>query len=135
MGKEKYPRPTPVIKMNLKFKPMDHITKAPHYFKYVPAVYSDSLTFDYADKDYEIRERDKRFLSTLNEKIAQGNGFIACGPTATLVKQDPVSEEDFERFIDAIEKIYQKFRNKEDQFILYHFKLRPDKLIGNKLSE
>jgi len=106
MGKEKYPRPMPVIKMNLKYKPMDHITKAPHYFKYVPSVYRDSLTFDFADKDYEIRERDRKFLRDLNEKIGLGNGSIACNANGALVKQEPLSENEFERFIDAMEKIY-----------------------------
>lgn len=111
MGKEKYPRAKPVIKMNLKYKPMDHITKAPHYFKYIPTVYSDSLTFDWADKDYEIRERDRKFLAGLNEKIAQGNGSIACSANGALVKQEPVTEVDFERFIDVMEKIYQLTKN------------------------
>lgn len=78
MGKEKYPRATPVIKLNLQYKPMDVITKAAHYFKYVPPVYSDAPNFDFADKDYEIRERDKLFLRELNDKIAQGSGSIAC---------------------------------------------------------
>ena len=55
--------------MNLKYKPMDHVTKAHNYFKFVPSVFSDSLTFDYHDRDYEIRERDKKFIQDLNQRI------------------------------------------------------------------
>ena len=53
-GKEKYPRLMPIIKMGLRYKPMKHITAVPHFFKYVPAVFSDSLTFDFGDRDYEL---------------------------------------------------------------------------------
>ena len=76
-GKEKYPLPMPVINMKLKYKPMEHVTAVPHFFKYVPAVFSDTLTFDFADNDYELVERDKQFLRDLNAKIAQGNGTIS----------------------------------------------------------
>ena len=58
-GKEKYPRFEPMIKMNLRYKPMEEVTHATHYFKYVPDVFSDALNFDFADSDYEIVERDK----------------------------------------------------------------------------
>lgn len=85
MGKDKYPRAMPVVKLNLNFKPMEEITQAPHYFKYVPSVFSDALNFDFIDKDYEIREKDKKFLQGLNEKIAQGGGSITCGP-GNLIK-------------------------------------------------
>lgn len=57
--KERYPRAMPLIKMNLKFKPKEEVTKAPHYFKYVPSVFSDTLNFDFSDTDYELVERDR----------------------------------------------------------------------------
>ena len=59
MGKEKYPRPVPVIKLNLRYKPMEVVTKAPHYFKYVPTVFTDGPNFDYLHMDYELNHRDK----------------------------------------------------------------------------
>lgn len=62
----------PTIKMNLRYKPMDHITKAPHYYRYVPPVFSDSLNFDFYDEDYELIERDREFLKELNAKIVNG---------------------------------------------------------------
>ena len=76
-GKERYPRLMPIIKMNLRYKPMEHITKVPHFFKYVPSVFTDALTFDFGDKDYEIVERDKLFIGDLNAKIVAGNGSIS----------------------------------------------------------
>ena len=67
---------------------MEHITKAPHFFKYVPPVYSDALNFDFDDKDYELVERDKQFLRDLNAKIVQGNGSINTNVAGQTVKQE-----------------------------------------------
>ena len=69
MGKEKYPRAVPVIKQNLKYKPMEQVTKAPHFLKYVPTVFTDGPNFDYNHHDYELNEKDKKFLAELNGKI------------------------------------------------------------------
>lgn len=52
--KETYPLTVPIIKMNLRYKPMDSVTKSSNYFKYVPSVYSDSLMFDFMDRDYQL---------------------------------------------------------------------------------
>ena len=65
--KERYIRAMPIIKVNLKYKPIKSITKAPHYIKYVPTVYSDALNFDFAENDYELVERDRKYLKELNE--------------------------------------------------------------------
>ena len=78
MGKERYPRAMPVIKLNLKYKPMEQVTHAAHYIKYVPSVFTDALNFDFADSDYELREKDKLFLRELNDKIVAGGGTIVC---------------------------------------------------------
>jgi len=80
--KERYPLIMPVIKMNLRYKPMEVVTKAPHYFKYVPSVYVDALNFDFADRDYEIIERDKVFVRDLNAKISAGNGMVPVSGSA-----------------------------------------------------
>ena len=87
-GKEKYPRFEPLIKMNLRYKPMEEITQAQHFYKYVPEVFSDALNFDYSDADYELVERDKQFLRDLNAKIAQGNGTISTNVPGQTVKQE-----------------------------------------------
>ena len=50
--REQYIKPMPIVKMNLKYKPMEKVTKATHYIKYVPHVYSDALNYDFADNDY-----------------------------------------------------------------------------------
>ena len=123
----------PVIKLNLQYKPMDVITKADHYFKYVPSVYSDAPNFDFADKDYEIRERDKVFLRELNEKIAQGSGSIACAG-GQVVKQEALTENDFERFIDCMEKIYQQTKSKQDSIILRNFFDLADASLASKVT-
>ena len=52
--KEKYMRAMPNIKMNLRYKPMEHITKADHYIVHVPKCYSDALNFNWGDRDYQI---------------------------------------------------------------------------------
>ena len=67
---------------------MHEVTQADHYFKYVPKVYSDSLNFDFGDRDYQLQERDKKFLRELNAKIAQGNGTIATNVPGQTVQQE-----------------------------------------------
>lgn len=114
MDKEKYPKAMPVVKMNLKYKPMESITKAPHFVKFIPPVYSDALNFDYADKDYEIREKDRKFLSILNEKLGKQ---ASTNPNQVSF----VSEHDFERCIDAFEKIYRETKKKQDTVMLENF--------------
>jgi len=57
--KEKYPRIMPLIKTNLRYKPKEEVTKAPHFYKYVPSVYRDAHNFDFADTDYELVETDR----------------------------------------------------------------------------
>ena len=79
---------------------MPQITQVSHYFKYVPEVYSDGLNFDFGDKDYEIVERDKAFLRDLNAQIAQGNGTISSNVAGQIIKQEQLTEREFERFID-----------------------------------
>lgn len=86
--KEKYPRSMPLIKMNRKYKPMEHITKVPHFFKYVPPVYSDALNYDFDDTDYELVERDKQFLRDLNAKIEKGNGTINTNVAGQTINQE-----------------------------------------------
>ena len=106
--KEQYLRPMPQVKINLKYKPIDAISKAPHYIKYVPHVYTDALNFDFADNDYEIVERDRKFLAELNEQISQNGGKIASKNSGqqTMIKQQELTEHDLERFIDTVEKIH-----------------------------
>ena len=74
--------------MNLRYKPMEEVSHASHYYKYVPEVFSDALNFDFADGDYELVERDKQFLRDLNLKIAQGNGTINTNVPGQTVKQE-----------------------------------------------
>ena len=112
MRKERYPRAVPVIKLNLKYKPMEVVTKAPHYFKYVPSVFTDGPNFDYAINDYELNNRDRQFLAKINDKIAAGNGSIPGNLPGQIIKQDRISEEQFERFIDVMDKIYQITKSK-----------------------
>ena len=69
---ERYPKVKPTIKMNLRYKPMEHITHVPNYFKYVPSVFTDALNYDFTDCDYSLVEKDKVFLKDLNAVIVAG---------------------------------------------------------------
>ena len=135
--KEQYIRAMPIIKVNLKFKPIESITKAPHYIKYVPTVYSDSLNFDFAENDYELVERDRKYLKELNEQISQGGGKIASKTSSkpSMITQQELTEHDFERFIDTVEKIYQKTKNKVDQVMVFEFYSRADASLQEKISQ
>ena len=77
----------------------------------MPEVYSDGLNFDLDETDYELVERDKVFLRDLNAQIAQGNGTISSstggnGQLQTTIRQEPLTEKEFARFIDQMEKIH-----------------------------
>ncbi len=127
----------PKIKMNLKYKPIEAITKAPHYIKYVPTVYMDALNFDFVDNDYEIDERDRKFLKDVNESIRQGGGKIASkdSKSSVMIKQQELTEHELERFIDNVEKIHQKTKNKSDAVMVEEFYRRGDPILREKISQ
>lgn len=133
--KEKYPRNKPVIKMNLRYKPMPEVTQAPHFFKYVPKVFKDAINFDFTDKDYALNERDKQFLKDLNERLVQGGNQIAGSSAGQKISQVPLSEAEFERCIDSFEKVYQKTKNKQDAVMLKCFKKWADPALVEKIDE
>ena len=114
---------------------MEEITQAQHFYKYVPEVFSDALNFDYSDADYELVERDKQFLRDLNAKIAQGNGTISTNVPGQTVKQEQLTESEFEWFIDQMEKIYQKTKSKADDRILGFFFNLKDQALVQKITE
>jgi hypothetical protein len=63
------------------------------YLKYVPQVYIDHPMFNYADEDYEISVKDRAYLKVL------------------LAEAVSLSEKEFERIIDCIEKVSFKYHN------------------------
>ena len=105
------------------------------YFKFVPKVFSDSLNFDFADRDYELVERDRKFLRDLNEKLARGGGTIPSNVAGQTIKQEALSEADFERFIDCIEKSFQNAKSKQDQVLLKHFYAEADEDLTAKINQ
>ena len=52
--------------MNLKYK---FLPPGPSYYKYVPKVHSDAINFDFAEKDYQHRENDRKHVDELNALI------------------------------------------------------------------
>ena len=78
----------PVIKVNLQFAQLDEIAKANGFLKYVPPVYRDHPALDFADRDFELRVRDKIFLQEVE-----------------------LSEGDFERVVDCLEKVAFMYRD------------------------
>ena len=114
---------------------MEHITNVPHFFKYVPAVFTDALTFDFDDEDYELVERDKQFLKDLNDKITQGNGTISTNVAGQTTKQEQLTEQEFEKFIDQMEKIYLLTKSKADTKLLAIFFELRDKALVQKISQ
>jgi len=135
LGKERYPRVIPVIKLNLKYKPMEVVTKAPHFFKYVPTVFTDGPNFDYNHHDYELNSRDKQFLKEINDKLVAGGGSLVGTGQSQVSNQEPLTEKEFERFIDVMDKIYQITKNKQDAVILRHWFDVADPALVKKASQ
>ena len=125
---ERFPLNKPIIKMNLRYKPMEHITNVPNYFKYVAPVFTDALNFDFTDCDYSLVEKDKAFLRDLNAAIAAAN-------TKENTKIEPVTETDLAHIIDSLEKIYQKTRDKQDSVMLRHFFLVVSPSLAKKVPQ
>ena len=119
---ERYPFAEPKIKMNLRYK---FLPPGPSFYKYVPKVHSDAINFDFADKDYQHRESDRKHVDELNALIEQGNGTVT-SKSGEVIKQEKLTYDDMERFIDSLDKIYQKTKNKSDQQIVHNFYKRKD---------
>ena len=114
---EKYQKPEPKVKMNLKYKPMEHITNVGNFYVEIPKCYNDALNFNWNECDYQIQYRDQKYLKELNSQIRD----TPDGPMITIevpprhpydVKQHPLSEEEFEKVIDILDKAYQITRSK-----------------------
>lgn len=58
--------------MNLRYKPMPHLTHSSFYQYHVPKVYTDSLNFNWKDRDYIITQDDRDFLNKVNSQIRDG---------------------------------------------------------------
>lgn len=134
-GKEIYIRAIPQIQMNLRYRPMESITKAPHFIKHVPPVYSDALNFDFADRDYQLVQRDKQFVADINAKIAAGNGELRNTKNQGMpFKQSPITEDEFEAFIDVTEKIYQRIKSKTEENLRDSFMSLADEALKKKIT-
>ena len=121
--------------MNLRYRPMESITKAPHFIKHVPPVYSDALNFDFADRDYQLVQRDKQFVADINAKIAAGNGELRNTKNQGMpFKQSPITEDDFEAFIDVTEKIYQRIKSKTEENLRDSFMSLADEALKKKIT-
>ena len=58
LPKEKYMRPEPKIKLNLKYKPMENITHVGNYIVNIQKCYNDALNFNWDECDYQLQFRD-----------------------------------------------------------------------------
>lgn len=59
----------PEVNLNTRFPDLPEITKAHHYIKLIPDVFSDHMAFNWRDHDYEITKKDLVFLKELNQQI------------------------------------------------------------------
>ena len=110
----------PKVKMNLRYKEMLHLTDSDFYQYHVPKVYTDSLNFNWKDKDYVMTQDDRDFLEKLNNQIIGGSLIInpiSQGQTAIPVEQQPLTEDDLERVIDFMEKIVSKTKNESEKHL------------------
>jgi len=109
------PPPMPVVKIKLAYKPMDELTKANHFVKYVPPVTDDHLMFDFAAEDYEITQRDREFL-----KANPGVGL---------------SEKELERVIDSLEKCAFVYKTKQPLQMVQLLQQHCDAKVYEKLTK
>lgn len=82
------------------------------------------MNFNWTDRDYIITSDDRHELASLNSKIKDGMITMPAtvqGQAAVSVEQQPLTEDDFERFIDLMEKIVFKTKNKTEKVLLEFF--------------
>ena len=70
--KSKYPPAMPKVKVNLRYKPMPHLTHANHHLFHVPKVYADSLNFNWRERDFQNTSEERHFVASLNSQIKNG---------------------------------------------------------------
>ena len=111
----------PKVKMNLKYKPMKKITAADHHLYHIPKVFADSLNFNWHERDFEITSEERHFLQSINSQIKNGVITIPAsvqGQTPIMVEQKPITDDDFEGFIDTIEKIVAFTKRKDEKSLI-----------------
>lgn len=86
------------------------------YLKYVPQVFVDHPVFNFTDEDYEISVKDKAYLRSL------------------LAEAVSLSEKEFERILDCIEKVSFMYRNDQPTFVAQNFEAHADDALKAKLK-
>lgn len=123
--------------MNLKYKPMEHVTQAKHFIYNIPKVYHDSLNFNWRERDYLIASEDCHYLRNLNSQIKNGQITIPGnqqGQASITIAQNPLTEDDFECFIDVMEKIVLKTKSKVEKSLLDNFFIIGEDHLKEKLN-
>ena len=139
---EKYQRPEPKVKMNLRFKPMEHVTHVGNYFVEIPKCYNDALNFNWDECDYQLQHRDQKFLQELNSTIRdtpEGKmiPIDIPGEPAKDIPQEPLTDDEFEKVIDILEKVYQITRSKNPdnlQRYFYEYIVYADESLRTKIN-
>lgn len=109
----------PTVKINLQYKPIDEISQAEHYFKYVPPVFEDRLMFDFASEDYELTQRDRDFLKS--------------DPANNICSN--IGEKDFERLIDCLEKVAFVYKDTQPTQVAKYFSVHADAELQRKVTK
>ena len=122
---EKYKRPEPKVKINLRYPPMKHVTHVGNYFVEIPKCYHDGYNFNWDECDYQLQFRDQQFLKELNSMIRdtpEGKMITIDMPGAPKdIPQEPLTEDEFEKVIDILEKVYQTYRSKNADTLSRYF--------------
>jgi hypothetical protein len=79
--------------LKLQYERIPEMVNPISYLKYVPQVFVDHPVFNFTDEDYEISVKDKAYLRSL------------------LAEAVSLSEKEFERILDCIEKVSFMYRN------------------------
>ena len=87
------PPALPEVRINLQYERIPEMVNPLGYVKFVPQVYVDHPVFNFSDEDYEISVKDKAYLRSL------------------LAEAVSLSEKEFERILDNIEKVSFMYRS------------------------
>lgn len=110
------PPALPVVNLKLQYERIHEMVNPISYVKYVPQVYVDHPIFNFTDEDYEISVKDKAYLKSL------------------LAEAVSLSEKEFERILDCIEKVSFMYRSDQPTFVAQTFEAHADDALKAKLK-
>jgi hypothetical protein len=112
------PPSVPIVNVKLRFAELDEIAKSSGYVKQIPSVFEENINFNFTDEDYEFSLKDREWLRA-----------------QTTVDMSGVTEKQFERIIDCLDKIQQLYRDTQVEKVKEWFDIHADEALRKDIKK